>query len=153
MIRHKCLLLAIFAASLLLACGSYDPAEDESDFPPFPDIPGMDSAAWEPVPDPDLDRLFDGFGRSASSKGTYDIQGEKDLETDEPAGAILQRYRDQLAHPSWNIQGESLESPVAWLIWTVRDDGGNLWFGALMAAPTGEGRIRVWLSLYSDDLR
>lgn len=153
MIRRICLILAIFAASLLLACGSSAPAEDESDFPTFPDIPGMDFAAWEPVPDPALDRLFDGFGRSAGSKGTYDIQGEKDLETDEPASAVLSRYRSQLEHPSWNVQGESLENPVPWIIWTVRDGKGNLWFGSLVAAPAGEGRVKVWLSLYSDDLR
>ena len=153
MIRHICLLLAIFAASLLLACGSYAPAGDESDFPPFPDIPGMDSAVWEPVPYADLDRLFDGFGRTFSSKGFYDIQGEKDLETDEPASAVLSHYRSQLAHPSWNIQSESLENPVPWIIWTVRDGKGNLWFGTLVAAAAGEGRVKVWLSLYSDDWR
>ena len=112
----------------------------------------MDFAAWEPNPDPDLDRLFDGFGRSASSKGTYDIQGEKDLETDEPVGVILQRYRDQLFHPSWDIQSENLEDPVAWLIWTARDGDDHVWFGVLVAAPSDERRVRVWLSLYSDTL-
>ena len=112
----------------------------------------MDFAAWEPSPDPFLDRLFDSFGRSASSKGTYDIQGEKNLETDEPVGAILQRYRDQLSHPSWDIQSESSGDPVAWLIWTVQDSEGDSWFGVLVAAPSGKGRVRVWLSLYSNDL-
>ena len=153
MLRCGCLALAIFIAGLLLACGLDPSDENEPDFPPFPDLPGMDLAAWEPGPYPDQDRLFDGFGRSTSSKGTYDIQGQKDLETDEPASAILSRYRGQLAHPSWNIRGESLENPVAWLIWTVPDGEGNLWFGALVATPTGQGRMRVWLSLYSDDLR
>lgn len=140
------------AACLLLACGSDPATENEPDFPPLPDIPGVDFAAWEPNPYPDLDRLFDGFGRSASSKGTYDIQGEKDLETDEPVGVILQRYRDQLYHPSWDVQSEQLEDPVAWLIWTVRDGEGHFWFGVLVAALSGEGRVRIWLSLYSDDL-
>ena len=140
------------AACALLACGSDPAAENKPDFPPPPDIPGVDFTEWEPNPYPDLDRLFDGFGRSASSKGTYDIQGEKDLETDEAVGVILQRYRDQLSHPSWDIQSESLAAPVAWLIWTVRDGAGNFWSGVLVVAPSGEGRVRVWLSLYSDDL-
>ena len=126
---------------------------EEPDFPDFPDIPGLDFTAWEPIPDPDLGRLFDSFKRSASSKGSYDIRGEKDWETDQKPDAILKRYRDELSHPSWDIQGESRENPVAWLIWTVRDSEGNLWFGSLIAAPAGRGRVQVWTSLYSDDLR
>ena len=128
-------------------------SREEPDFPDFPDIPGMDFTAWEPGPEPDPNRLFDGFGRSASLKGTYNIRGEKDLETDQRPDAILRRYRDQLAHPSWDIQGESLENPVAWLIWTVPDGEGNLWFGSLVATPSGQGRVQVWMSLYSSDLR
>ena len=150
---NVCLALSVVVGSLLLACGSFAPDEGEPDFPPFPDIPGIDFSAWTPETDPDLDRIFDSFGRSAGSKGTYDIRGEKDLETNEPAAAVLKRYRDQLVHPSWDIQGESPEGEVAWLIWEARDSGDNLWFGALVAAPSGEGRVRVWLSLYSDDLR
>lgn len=107
---------------------------------------------WEPNPVPDLDILFDGYSSTAGSKGTYDVRGEKNLETDDPVGTILQHYRDQLYHPSWDIQSEQLEDPVAWLIWTVRDGEGHLWFGVLVAAPFDEGRVRVRLSLYSDEL-
>ena len=140
------------AAFLLSACGSYPVAKDEADLSPLPDIPGVDFAALEPNPYPDLDRLFDDFKRSASSRGAYEVQGEKHLETEEPVGVVLQRYRDQLSHPSWDIQSENLEGPVAWLIWTVRDSEGHFWFGVLVAAPSGEGRVQVWLSLYSDNL-
>ena len=150
---HVSLALAVVAGSLLLACGSFAPDEGEPDFPPFPDIPRIDFAAWTPGTDPDLDRHFDTFARSAGSEGTYDIRGEKDLETNERAGAVLKRYRDRFVHPSWDIQGEDSESEVTWLIWEARDGEDNLWFGALVATPSGEGRVRVLLSLYSDDLR
>ena len=150
---HVRLALAVVAGSLLLACGSYSVGEGEPDFPPSPDIPRIDFAAWTPGTDPDLDRHFDNFARSAGSKGTYDIRGEKDLETNERAGAVLKHYRDQFVHPSWDIQGENSDNEVAWLIWKARDSEDNLWFGALIAAPSGEGRVRVWLSLYSDELR
>ena len=148
-----CLALAVVAGSLLLACGSYPAGEGGPDFPPSPDIPRIDFAAWTSGTDPDLDRHFDTFASSAGSKGAYDVRGEKDLETNEAAGAVLMRYRDQFVHPSWDIQGEDSESEVAWLIWKARDGGDNLWFGVLVAAPSGEGWVRVWLSLYSDDLR
>ncbi len=150
---HVRLAVAVVAGSLLLACGSFAPDAGEPDLPPFPDIPAIDFTAWTPGTDPDLDKIFDRFGRSTGPKGAYDIRGEKNLETNESAGAALKHYRDHLVDPSWDIQGEDRESEVAWLIWKAHDSEDNLWFGSLVATPSGEGRVRVWLSLYSDDLR
>ena len=160
MIRAACLAVGILAASLLLNCGAPTPTEREPHIAPFPDVTSIDFSAWHPGSKPNLDfeTLFDYFQHGGSfhgstSKGGYEILGGKAWETDEPSGVILQRYRDKLAHPSWNIQGESLEDTVAWVIWTAHDSDGNAWFGSLVAARAGHGRVQVWMSLYSDELR
>ena len=156
MIRAVCLTLAILVASLLLNSGSRAPAEREPYIAPFPDVTAIDFSKWYPEPDGthrEISKLFDDFVHAGSFTGIYEIQGEKHWETDEPPGVILRRYRDQLVHPSWNIQGESLTEPVAWLIWTAHDSDGNLWYGSLVATLAGRERVQVWMSLHSDDLR
>ena len=124
----------------------------------FPQIPGLDFSVWD-EPSPDRDRSpgsldsFTNRGSGGSMNGTYVITASSLMETDLGPDELIDRYRENLAHPSWDIRGEGAGTESSWFTWTVHDDKGHIWYGALAALTAEEGWQRVWLSLHSEELR
>ena len=124
----------------------------------FPKIPGLDFSVWD-TPSPDRDRSpgsldsFTNRGSGGSMNGTYVITASSLMETGLSPAELTERFRENLAHSSWNIRGEGAGAEASWFTWTVHDQDGHLWHGALAALTAGEGWQRVWLSLHSEELR
>ncbi len=124
--------------------------------PDYPNIPGLDFNMWNaPFRNPEPDGL-DSFSQTSfrrSSGGMSAISSSTLQATDLGPSELVSRYRERLAHPSWNIREQGTGANASWFTWTVRDDENHLWFGTLTASKAGEGWRWVSLSLHSPELQ
>lgn len=124
--------------------------------PDYPNIPGLDFNMWDapflnPEPDsPDSTSHTDFHG---SPRGMSTVWSSTLQATDLTADELATRYRERLADPSWNIREQGTGADVSWFTWTVDDDQGHIWHGALTATMAGEGWQWVSLFLHSPELR
>ena len=137
---------------------SQPPLPDPESGEGFPSIPGLDFSSWY-APSPDRDHSpgsldsFSSRGVASSMNRAYAITASDFMKTDLGPAELMNRYRENLTHPSWDIKDEGDSEEASWLTWTVHDEEGHLWYGTLVAATAGEGWQRVWLSLHSQELR
>ena len=129
---------------------------EPADGPDYPNIPGLDFNMWNtPFRNPEpgsLDNLSQ-TSFTGSPVAMYTISSSTLQATDLSPGELISRYLERLAHPSWHIREQGAGAEASWFNWTVHDDEGHLWHGALTASAAGEGWQWVSLSLHSPELR
>ena len=124
--------------------------------PDYPNIPGLDFNMWDAPfrnPEPGNPGNLGQTNFRGSPRGTYAVSSSTLQATDLTAGELAIRYRERLARPGWNIREQGTRADAAWFTWTVDDDQGRLWHGALTASAVGEGWQWVSLFLHSPELR
>ena len=124
--------------------------------PDYPNIPGLDFNMWDiPFrnPEPDSPDSFSQTDFRGSTDGMFTISSSTLQATDLSPGELVSRYRERLAHPSWNIREQGTGADASWFTWTVRDGENHLWFGTLTASRAGEGWQWVSLFLHSPELQ
>ena len=124
--------------------------------PDYPNIPGLDLNMWNtPFRNPEPGSLgnLSQTGFTGSPAGIYTIRSATLQATDLTAGELISRYRERLARPGWNIREQGTGAEVSWFTWTIHDEEGHLWHGALTATAAGEGWQSVSLFLHSPELR
>ena len=120
----------------------------------YPEIPGLDFSELDtrfPRTETvgDLSSLSSrSMTSSRSSSGhTYTITLSGYLITPLASSELMDLYRKNLAHPSWDIRDEGKGDEGAWLTWTVRDGQGTLVFGSLTIVKVGIDQQEATLSL------
>ena len=126
--------------------------------PDYPNIPGLDFNMWEipfrsPEPDGPDSLSSTSTHYQGASRGTYTIWSSTLQATGLTADELATRYLERLARPSWTIREQGAGDGASWFTWTVHDEEGHLWHGALMATMAGEGWQWVSLYLHSLELR
>ena len=124
--------------------------------PDYPNIPGLDFNMWDipfRSPEPDSPDSESSMSFRGSRDAMYNISSSTLQATDLTAVELISRYRERLALPGWNIREQGAGALAAWFTWTVHDEEGHLWHGALTATAAGEGWQSVSLFLHSPELR
>ena len=124
--------------------------------PDYPNIPGLDFNMWNiPFrnPEPDGPDSLSRTSFTGSQVAMYTISSSTLQATDLTAGELISRYRERLARPGWNVREQGAGAQASWFTWTVQDEEGHLWHGALTATAAGEGWQSVSLFLHSPELQ
>ena len=124
--------------------------------PDYPNIPGLDFDMWDAPfrnPDPGNPGNLGQTNFRGSPRGTYAISSQTLQATDLTADQLATRYRERLARPGWNIREQGTGGDASWFTWTIHDEEGHLWHGALTASAAGEGWQWVSLFLHSPELQ
>ncbi len=124
--------------------------ETEEAFPsgPPPSAVGSDFGPEESglslVPPPEgAVQIGSGWG---SGEGEQSSQVQ--LDSDLSVADLLDYYEQRFLQPDWIVVDRGAYGDLATVTWTLRDDRGHPWFGALVAADDGLGNkiVRTWMA-------
>ena len=124
--------------------------------PDYPNIPGLDFNMWDAPfrnPEPDSPGSISHTSFHGSPRGMSAVWSSTLQATDLTAVELISRYLERLARPGWNIREQGAGDDASWFTWTVHDEEGHLWHGALTVSAAGEGWQWVSLFLHSPELR
>ena len=153
---YQWLISLVCVLLVIAACESEDPGVMPLATSPkpsgFPNVAGLDFSNRSRDPEPGSLGSLQNRSWGSSNSGTYIIEASGFIESGDAPADLMLLYRDNLVHPSWELQDEGIGADAAWFTWTMRDDSDNLWYCSLVALTAGEGLSRIWLSLYSPAL-
>ena len=95
------------------------PQEQPDDGDRFPSIPGLEFSDWK-EPSPNRDRTpgtmgtLDSVNVSSAISGSYIIEASGLIESGEEPVELTPRYRDNLAHPAWELREDGAGDDAAW---------------------------------------